>query len=191
MVFHNIMSSISKQGLTRTSCLSVREEVTSWQSPTTEVSTLHCGRFTISPATRVWLESPSEHIYSWLRFYCCAVPLAHCSCLVSVHFYKVPDLTTTLMACVSAGSGTLCDAPCPVVLERVTLLHDEIYQQQARAWLILELDWEAVSGSQAVKGSDPIHNMGVATSTTRGKRPVVLLRPWATCGQQYLLDPGA
>lgn len=110
--------------------------------------------------------------------------MAHCSCLVSVHFYKVPDLTTTVMACVSAGSWTLCDAPCPVVLERVTLSHDEIYQQQARAWLILEPDWEAVSGSQAVKGSDPIHNMGVATSTTKGKKvscaSQALSNLWAT-----------
>lgn len=105
----------------RTSCLSVREEATSWQSPTTEVSTLHCGRFTTSPATRDWLESPSQCIHSWLRFYHCAVPLAHGSCLVSVHVYKGPDLTATLMACVSAGSGTLCDAPCSVVLDSHTL----------------------------------------------------------------------
>lgn len=161
----------------RTSCLSVREEATSWQSPTTEVSTLHCGRFTTSPATRDWLESPSQCMYSWLRFYHCAVPLAHGSCLVSVHVYKGPDLIATLMACVSAGSGTLCDAPCPAVLDRVILLHDEIYRQQARAWAVLEPDWEAVSGGQAVKGSDPIHTTGVATSTTKGK---------ATCGQQGL-----
>jgi len=76
MVFCNIMTSLSEQGLQGTFSLSVREEVTLLQSPPPDVSTLHCGRPTISPATRVWL-GVTFTVHRVLT-YVTALPYPHC-----------------------------------------------------------------------------------------------------------------
>lgn len=80
MVFHNIMTSFSKQGLEGTFSLSVREGVTLLQSPTPDVSTLHCGRPTISSATRVWLGVTFTVRIVLTLCYRCGVPLLPCGC---------------------------------------------------------------------------------------------------------------